>query len=156
MQLLSAMWLVVAHDLLEYRSTWMTSREICFLYFVQHNARFWKCLWDFFGFKRVKTSKKFSRSYLQRRKMEKPNLHNSRHRVASLRETRCFATCFRHYSPLCKKKQERKRRKKKQQLAHSPVARVPLLCFTTFWLHLWFYYWTDARQHGIYLLKIWI
>ena len=34
-------------------NTWTTSRETCFLRFVQHGARFWKCLWDY-----VKVSKK--------------------------------------------------------------------------------------------------
>ena len=28
---------------------WMTSRENCFICFVQHGARFWICLWDYFG-----------------------------------------------------------------------------------------------------------
>ena len=55
------LWLVVAHDLLEYRYM-----EICFLCpcFVQHGARFW----DYFG---LMPRKKSSRSYLKRRKMEK-------------------------------------------------------------------------------------
>ena len=37
--MLRALWLVVAYDLL-----WMTPRETCFLCFVQHGARFWKCV----------------------------------------------------------------------------------------------------------------
>ena len=36
----------------------MTSRETCFLCFVQHRARFCKCLCDYFGLKQVKASKK--------------------------------------------------------------------------------------------------
>ena len=38
--------------------TLMTSPETCFLCFVQHGARFWKCLWDYFGLKQVKASTK--------------------------------------------------------------------------------------------------
>ena len=148
----------------------MTSREICFLCFVQHNARFWKCLWDFFGFKRVKTSKKFSRSYLQRRKMEKRKKKllttweclnykkSSQQSPSCVLSTRDSLFC-KMFSPLFSLVQEKTRKEKKKEkttVTHSPVARVPLLCFTTFWRHLWFYYWTDARQHGIYLLKIWI
>ena len=51
--------------------TWTTSRETCFLCFVQHGAQFWKCLWDNFGLSKWKPLKKFSNSYLQRRKLEK-------------------------------------------------------------------------------------
>ena len=49
----------------------MTSRETCFLCFVQHDARVWKCLRDYFGLRKLKPWKTFSRSYLQRRKIEK-------------------------------------------------------------------------------------
>ena len=57
------LWLVAVHDLLEYRYM-----KICFLCscFVRHGMRFWK--WDYFG---LMPRKKCSRSYLQRRKMEK-------------------------------------------------------------------------------------
>ena len=45
--------------------TWMTSRETCFLCFVQHGTRFWKCLWENFGLMQVKAAKKkISKSYL--------------------------------------------------------------------------------------------
>ena len=47
MLMLRALWLVVAHDLSEYRYI-----------DVQHGARFWKCSWDYFGLKQVKSSKK--------------------------------------------------------------------------------------------------
>ena len=53
------------------RDTWITSRETCFLCFVQHDARVWKCLCDYFGLRKLKPWKTFSRSYLQRRKTEK-------------------------------------------------------------------------------------
>ena len=143
----------------------MTSREICFLCFVQHNARFWKCLWDFFGFKRVKTSKKFSRSYLQRRKMEKrkkkaldylgmPKLQEIFTTVAIVCPLYERLAVLQNVFSLVQEKTIKKKKKEKTTVTHSPVTRVPLLCFTTFWRHLWFYYWTDARQHGIYLLKI--
>lgn len=69
-----APWLIVAHDLLEYMQThaWMTSWENCFLCFAQHGAQIWKCVFDYFGFGRwISKEKKFTRSYLQRRKMEK-------------------------------------------------------------------------------------
>ena len=39
----------------------MTSRETCFLCFVQNGARFWKCLWVYFPLKQVKASIKFSK-----------------------------------------------------------------------------------------------
>ena len=48
--------------------TWMTSRETCFLCFVQHGARFWKCLWDYFGLKQVKSSKKVRQELFTRQK----------------------------------------------------------------------------------------
>ena len=35
---------------------WLTSRQTCFLCFVQHSPWFWKCLWDSFGLKQVKAS----------------------------------------------------------------------------------------------------
>ena len=149
----------------------MTSREICFLCFVQHDARFWKCLWDFFGFKRVKTPKKFSRSYLQRRKMEKRKQKKALDYLGMSKLQEIFTTVaivcplYERLAVLqnvfaiilpCARKNKKEKKKEKTTVTHSPVARVSLLCFTTFWRHLWFYYWTDVRQHGIYLLKIWI
>ena len=38
-------------------------------------------------------------------------------------------------------------------LTHSPAARVPLLCFYHILTSSVIYYWTDTRQHGIYLLN---
>ena len=40
----------------------------------------------------------------------------------------------------------------KTTVTHSPAARVPLLCFYDILTSSVIYYWTDARQHGIYLL----
>ena len=45
--------------------------QICFLCFVQHDTRIWKCFCDYFGLRKLKPWKTFSRSYLQRRKIEK-------------------------------------------------------------------------------------
>ena len=39
----------------------------------------------------------------------------------------------------------------KTTVTHSPAARVPLLCFYDILTSSVIYYWTDARQHGIYL-----
>ena len=99
----------------------MTSRETCLIYFVQNGAQFWKYLLDCFGLSKWKPRKKISRSYLQRGKMKKgkqreflitwESLNYKKslqqlpsHRVSSLRETRCFAKCFRHYFGLSKKR----------------------------------------------------
>ena len=48
--------------------TWMTSRETCFLFFVQHGARFWICLWDYFGLKQVNSSKNVQQELFTRKK----------------------------------------------------------------------------------------
>ena len=48
--------------------TWMTSRETWFDCFVQHGVRFWKCLWDYFGLKQVKSSKKVQQKLFTRNK----------------------------------------------------------------------------------------
>ena len=42
----------------------------------------------------------------------------------------------------------------KTTVTHSPAARVPLLCFYDILTSSVIYYWTDARQHGIYLLSV--
>ena len=111
------------------------------------------------------------------------NLHNSCHHVSSLLDTRCLAKCFRHYSALSKnrrsksfskklytsmtKKKEEAQTKSRYQgidhrrrqnvvktsVTHSPATRVPFLCFYHILTSSVSYYWTDARQHGIYLLK---
>ena len=52
--------------------TWMTSRETCFLCFVQHGARFENVCEIQFRIKaREILEKRFNRSYLQERKMQK-------------------------------------------------------------------------------------
>ena len=51
---------------------WHNLQETCFLCFAKHGKRFWKYLWDNFRLiSKWKPGRKFSRSYLQRRKMEK-------------------------------------------------------------------------------------
>ena len=42
----------------------------------------------------------------------------------------------------------------KTTVTRSPTACVPLLCFYDILTSSVIYYWTDARQHGIYLLNI--
>ena len=37
---------------------WRQGKLVFFVFFFQHGARFWKCLWDNFGLKKVKVSKK--------------------------------------------------------------------------------------------------
>ena len=44
----------------------------------------------------------------------------------------------------------------KTTVTHSPAARVPLLCFYDILTSSVIYYWTDARQHGIYLLNFFL
>ena len=57
-------------------------------------------------FTKKKNGEKGTKRALEYLRIPKPtrNLHNSCHRVSSLRETRCFAKCFRHYSALSKKR----------------------------------------------------
>ena len=71
MRMLRALWLVVAHDLLEDR--YMDDvTGIFFLCFVRNGAQLWKFLLDYFRIKASESlAKTFSRNYLQRRKMEK-------------------------------------------------------------------------------------
>ena len=66
-----ALWLVVAHELLEYRRTDDVTRNLVSL-FVQHSARLY--LRDYFRLSKWKTLEKFSRSCLQLRKTEEPRL----------------------------------------------------------------------------------
>ena len=54
MWIIRALWLVVAHDLSEDRYMDDVKENFFFDCFVQHGARFWKCLWDYFGLKQVK------------------------------------------------------------------------------------------------------
>ena len=42
----------------------------------------------------------------------------------------------------------------KTSVAHSPAAHVPLLCLYHILTSSVIYYWTDAQQHGIYLLRV--
>ena len=67
MWMLCALWLVVAM-IYQSTDTWMTSHETWFVCFVQHGARFWKCLWDYFGLKQVKSSKKVQQKLFTRNK----------------------------------------------------------------------------------------
>ena len=69
MWMLRALWLVVAHDLSEYRYMDDVTRNL-FPFFVQHGARFWKCtcIWDYFGLKQVKSSKKVQQELFTRKK----------------------------------------------------------------------------------------
>ena len=105
MWMLHALWFVVAHDLLE-----MTSRETSFFCFVQNGARFWKCLWDYFGLRKWKPWKRLSGAIYKKEKWRKGNkksswqlenawtagnLQNSCLCVSwSLRKTRSFAIVF--------------------------------------------------------------
>ena len=99
--------------------------ETCLmLCFVQHGALFWKCFWDYFGLKQVKSLKKVQQELFTRKKngetgtkrtldyFRMPKLQEilttaAIYRVSSLWETRRFAKCFqffRHYSALSKKR----------------------------------------------------
>ena len=87
--------------------TWMTSCETCFLCFVQHGARFWICLWDYFGLKQVKFSKNVQQELLQERKMEKrgqkelfTTLKCLNHKKSSQQLPSCFIAMRR--LPFCK------------------------------------------------------
>ena len=111
MWMLRALWLVVAHDLSEYRYMDDVPRNLLFL-FCSTGARFWKFLWDYFGSKQVKASKKVQQELFTRKKngetglkellttVECLNYKKSSQqlasRVSSLWETRRFAKCFRH------------------------------------------------------------
>ena len=123
---LRAQWLVVAHDLSEDR--YMDDvMETCFLCVVQNGARFWKSLWDYFG---QKHRKNLSRSYLQRRKMEK----------------RKHKELFTTWKRLNYKKFS-------QQLPSYVIATRDSLFCKMLWPII--YYWTDPRQLGNYLLSKW-
>ena len=116
LRMLCALWLVVAHDLLEYRYGW---RPVKFVLFNLYCST-WRGVLKMFASEIISNLAsesleiKFSRSYLQRRKLGKSrqkrvldNLEMSKlqeifttvtvrcHRVSSLRETRCFAKFFR-------------------------------------------------------------
>ena len=74
--MLRMVWLVVAHDQLEYRD--MDGVMGNFLSFLCSTwAQFWKCLQDFFRIKQVKATKTFSRSCLQVRKAENQDKKSS-------------------------------------------------------------------------------
>ena len=55
MWMLRALWLVVAHNLLEYMDN--VTEDLFYLFFFQHGVRFWKCLWDYFGLSKWKSRK---------------------------------------------------------------------------------------------------
>ena len=92
MWMLRATWLVVAHDLLEYRHTDDVKGILFSLPF--------SSTWDYFEFSRCNPPNSFSRNYLQRGKMENRrqkeflttleclkttrNLHNNCHRVSCI------------------------------------------------------------------------
>ena len=98
--------------------------KTCFPCFVQHGVRSWKCLWDYFELKQVKSLKKVQQELFTRKKngetgtkrtldyFRMPKLQEilttaAIYRVSSLWETRRFAKCFqffRHYSALSKKR----------------------------------------------------
>ena len=130
------LWLVITHDLLELTDTctWMRSWKTCFLCIVQHGTRFRKCLWDFFRLSKWKPPKKLSRS-----------LFFSDHCIKqkdSILLWVCSVIDHRWHQNVVK-----------TSVTHSPVARVSLLCFYHILTSSVIYYWTDAWQHGIYLLN---
>ena len=67
------LWLIVAHDLLEYMQIrwWHHGKTVFFLLLNMAHRFENDCVLDYFGFGRWKQGKKITRSYLQRRKMEK-------------------------------------------------------------------------------------
>ena len=119
MWMVRALWLVVAHDLSEYGYMDDVTRSLVCLFCSTWRAVL-KMFVRLFRIKQVKSSNKVQQKLFTRNKngetgtkraleylrIPKPsrNLHNSCHRESSLRETRCFAKCFRHYSALCKKR----------------------------------------------------
>ena len=74
MWVLRVLWLAVAHDLSEYRYMDDVTRNLI-VCFVQHGARFWKCLWDYFGLKQVKSSKKSSTGAIYKKEKWKMRSH---------------------------------------------------------------------------------
>ena len=98
---------------------WHHGKLVLFVFF-NMGALFWKCLSDYLGLKQVKASKKDEQELFTKKKNGETettgaleylripktarNLHNSCHRVSSLRGTRCFAKCFRYCSALSKKR----------------------------------------------------
>ena len=150
----------------------MTSREICFLnVFFNITRGFEKVCEIFLDSSERKPRKSLAGAIYKEEKWRNGNKKkllttweclnykkSSQQSPSCVLSTRDSLFCKR-FSPLFSLVQEKTRKKKKKEkttVTHSPVVRVPLLCFTTFWRHLWFYYWTDSRQHGIYLLNIWI
>ena len=120
MWMLRALWLVVAHDLLEYRYMNDVTGNL-FSLFLFNMARGFENVCEIISdWGKWKLRKNFSGKYLLRRKMEKRrpkkllatwqclNYKKSSQQlpscVSSLRETRCFAKCFRYYSSLSKKR----------------------------------------------------
>ena len=81
----------------------MTSKETCFFCFVQHGARFWKCLWDYFGLKQVKSSNKVQQGLFSRKKKEETGtttLECLNYKKSSKQLPSCFIAM--RDSPFCK------------------------------------------------------
>ena len=102
------LWLVIAHDLLEYKNMDDIMGNL-FSLFVQHGKQFWNSLLEYFGLSKWRPQKKFSRSYLKRIRMEEPrqkaflmtwkslNWKKSSqklHHASSLQETSSFKNVF--------------------------------------------------------------
>ena len=69
--------------------------------------------------------------------------------VCTLYKTKRF-----HTTMVCSVTDHRRRQNVvKTPLTHSPAARVPLFCFYHIVTRSVIWYWTDPRQHGIYLLN---
>ena len=128
--------LVIAHDLLEYRymddvtgnlffwccSTWRAVLKMFVRLFpIRASESFKKCLAGA-NYKEEKWRNGDKKSFWLENAWTTRNLHSSCHRVSSLRESRCFAKCFRHYSALTLKNVSKqlyaskvKKKKKKQR-----------------------------------------
>ena len=108
-----ALWLVVAHDLSEYKAHGWRHGKFVFLVLFNMARGFEKCLWDYFGLSKRKPRKKSLAEAIYKeekwRDGGKRVLHYFRmpkpqeifatvaivHRVSSPRGTLCFAKCFR-------------------------------------------------------------
>ena len=132
----------------------MTLRESCFLCrFLQHGTRLWKCWWDYFEFSRCNPPKDFSRSYLQRRKMEnrrqKENLTTCweflNYKKSSQQLPPCVSVWVCRFlpSPLFKQMDSMYRSQKTENVVkisawHTRLRRVcHVFVFTTLWRHMW-------------------
>lgn len=66
------LWLVIDHGLLEYKNMDDVTGN-WFSLFVQCGEQFWNSLLEYVGLSKWRPQKKFSRSYLQRIRMEEPS-----------------------------------------------------------------------------------